>query len=282
MAETLRYIFSGSSNGFVNMAVDELLLDECRSGKIGGALRVYEWSPPCVSIGHGQPVESADPERCAKAGVDVVRRITGGGAILHFEEITYCIAMRREVVPQAKWPRQFAGLVADSIRRALDSVGVDASRSDALARGVRQSRLCFSSNSENEIVVRDRKLAGCAHKFTKEAFFSHGSIMLGASHLRIVELMREETCASERKLLAERSTCLGELLDPLPEREALGRELKRGVESVFGVTLSESRFTPEEKRAAIDLSLSKKIETQSMRNPALDSRQRALGERSQA
>jgi len=294
------------------MAVDEILLDECRRGAIDGVLRVYQWAPPAVSLGHGQSTDLLDLRACEKLGIDVVRRITGGGAILHWEEITYCLVLGRETLPVLKWPRQFARLMGVALCEALSSLGVDASLSpgetraavpcsprlglpvkiDASlspgetraipedtrsSRGTRsslslgealrtpedtischgtrsfhgaQSSLCFSSGAENEVVVGERKLAGCAHKFTREAFFSHGSIMTGYAHLRIVDLVRPEVGSMTMSALGERSVCLSDLLQTVPGFETVGHELRKGIENSFGVSLEESRLSGREEELA--------------------------------
>ncbi|MCX5799920.1 MAG: hypothetical protein NTX17_00815 [Candidatus Eisenbacteria bacterium] len=284
MTPRLRYILSGAIDGFTNMAVDEVLLGECERGVIDGALRVYGWAPPAVSLGYAQSIDLVDPVRCRELGIDLVKRITGGGAVLHWEEVTYCLVLRKEALPALKWPRQFARLTGTALCEALRSLGVEASLSPAAeprgANGVRSSRgspvegratpngirssgvarssLCFSSGTENEVTVGGRKLAGCAHKFTREAFFSHGSTMTGAAHIRIVEVVGERASGMSASMLRERSVCLSDLLPSVPCLEIVGRELKRGVETSFGLSLVEGRLSRHEEESAGALSLAKR------------------------
>jgi lipoate-protein ligase A len=282
MPLALRYIMSGAADGFKNMAVDEMVLGECRRGVIDGVLRVYEWKPPAVSLGYAQSADLIDLETCRDLGVDLVRRVTGGGAVLHWEEATYCLALRREILPGLKWPRQFARFTGTALCRALQSLGVGASlspsathatphgaQSAAAFQGSRsratfhstQSALCFGSGTENEIVVGGRKLAGCAHKFTREAFFSHGSIMIGRAHLRIVDLLRPEAGAVGKSTLSERSVCLSDLLPVVPGLETLGQKLKKGTEDSFGVSLAESELSTREEELASERAFIKRNDT---------------------
>jgi lipoate-protein ligase A len=231
--ETLRFLPSGTADGFCNMATDEVLLEECRSGAIAGALRVYQWDPPAVSLGRAQSVDLIDIQACEDAGVNVVRRVTGGGAVLHWEEITYCLVARRELLGETLWPRQFAGLVAAAVADALVELRVPASVLSGRSGGSvdeETSPLCFSAGMENEVGVNGRKLAGCAHKFTAEAYLSHGSIMLGRSHMRIAELLRSEAPGADLKGLREGCISLSELMESLPSPERAGRALRGGFE----------------------------------------------------
>jgi hypothetical protein len=99
-------------------------------------------------------------------------------------------------------------------------------------------------------VVGERKLAGCAHKFTREAFFSHGSIMTGYAHLRIVDLVRPEVGSITMSALGERSVCLSDLLQTVPSIETVGHELRKGIENSFGVLLEEGRLSDREEELA--------------------------------
>jgi lipoate-protein ligase A len=273
MTLALRYIASGAADGFKNMAIDEVLLGECRRGVIEGVLRVYRWMPPAVSLGYAQPIDLIDVERCRDLGVDLVRRVTGGGAVLHWEEITYCLVLRREMLPGLKWPRQFASLTGTALCRALESLGVEVSLSPGAARSTLRSAqsgasfhgtrsvLCFSSGTENEVVAGGRKLAGCAHKFTKEAFFSHGSIMTGPAHLLIVGLLRPEARTITMSTLGERSICLSDLLPIVPGLETVGCELKKATENNLGVPLAEEGLSSREEELADERAFEKRDDT---------------------
>src|SRR5215469_18813440 len=78
--------------GAVNMAVDETIMEAVSAGSAPPTLRFYQWSPPCISLGKRQPLSGIDLERCRQDGVQVVRRSTGGLAILHTDELTYSLA----------------------------------------------------------------------------------------------------------------------------------------------------------------------------------------------
>jgi len=259
--ETLRFLLSEATDGFRNMAADEVLLKECRNKSIPGALRVYQWNPPAVSLGYSQSMELIDLGACADVGVDVVRRITGGRAVLHWEEITYCFVARRKLLGEALWPRQFAKEVAGAVSAALVELGVAASVSsgeNVAERPGAPSPLCFSLGMENEVSVDGRKLAGCAHKFTGEAYFSHGSIMLGPSHARIVELLTSRAGRADFLRLREGCVSFSDLKREPPSLERAGRALRSGFEASFGVSFTDGRLSDNEKRLIRQRALEKR------------------------
>ncbi|HPS79927.1 MAG TPA: hypothetical protein PLS53_17350, partial [Thermoanaerobaculaceae bacterium] len=89
-----RLIVDGAQRGAWNMAVDEALVEAVDRGDSPPVLRFYRWEPACLSLGFAQPFGAADAEFCAANGVDLVRRPTGGRAVLHHLEQTYCVLAR--------------------------------------------------------------------------------------------------------------------------------------------------------------------------------------------
>ena len=86
-----RLLYTPPSNGAWNMAVDESILEHIHRGKSQPTLRLYAWEPPCLSLGHAQSFKDVDVERLHSHGWEVVRRVTGGRAILHTDELTYSV-----------------------------------------------------------------------------------------------------------------------------------------------------------------------------------------------
>ena len=86
-----RLLYTPPSSGAWNMAVDESILEHINRGEALPTLRLYSWDPPCLSLGHAQSFTDVDVERLKANGWDVVRRVTGGRAILHTDELTYSV-----------------------------------------------------------------------------------------------------------------------------------------------------------------------------------------------
>src|SRR5437763_6604272 len=93
-----RIVFDPAANGAWNMAVDEVLLDGVAAGSAPPTLRFYAWSPACLSLGYFQPFSVVNVEGCRGLGIDIVRRPTGGRAILHDRELTYSVALPASVL----------------------------------------------------------------------------------------------------------------------------------------------------------------------------------------
>src|SRR6056297_4199709 len=92
-----RFLDTGTNDAFYNMAVDEALMKSCRAKKSPPVIRFYRWSPPGLSLGYNQEsAKAVDREECNSKGIDIVRRLTGGRAILHDNELTYSIIVRKD------------------------------------------------------------------------------------------------------------------------------------------------------------------------------------------
>ncbi len=183
------WIDDGVQTGAANMARDHALWRGCEEGQLTApVIRVYQWKPAAVSIGHHQSTEQLDFDALRRDKVSVVRRPTGGGAVLHDEELTFAVAApllrgeRRETAKQAY------AVVSDALVATLRSFGVDAKcRSDGRA----QAQVCFSSTLGHEITVGGRKLVGSALRRGRRSFLIHGSILLGDGHCRLLEYLKE-------------------------------------------------------------------------------------------
>ncbi len=224
----LRVVRDGALPGAENMRRDAELLAACRPGD-DPVLRIYRWSPPAVSIGWHQKISDFDADACKARGWDLVRRPTGGRAILHCDEITYAV-----VAPS---PSPIFGSTLNdayaAINRALllflTRLGVtpDVSGGEPLseARGL----VCFKSAGRHEILIRGRKIVGSAQRRTAGAFLQHGSILTGPGHAGLVEVLGSTSRAPQsREALLAATTDLGrELGRPLEEAvmEALAGEL---------------------------------------------------------
>lgn len=178
-------IDSGPNLAVYNMAVDEELLARAQAGKAAPVLRFYTWSPPAVSIGRFQKIEEAvNHGACARHHIDIVRRITGGRAVLHDRELTYSIISRLD---EPLFPSTVLGaykVIATGLLAGLKRLGIPA---EMVSRGNRHAGLvkkhvkdpaCFSSPSWYEILAGNRKIIGSAQRRLSNAFLQHGSILM--------------------------------------------------------------------------------------------------------
>lgn len=192
-----RLIDNGLSNGRRNMAVDQALLSCFDPHCSRPVLRLYGWAPPAISLGRFQiPGEVLDLAKCAAAGVPVVRRITGGGALYHAEELTYALVCASPHLPGAASVKESFRLLTRFLLRFYALLGLDACYAvDHFPAGTRlgeRTPCCFAGKESYDIMIEGRKIGGNAQRRLKEVIFQHGSIPLvnradyGATFLREV------------------------------------------------------------------------------------------------
>jgi len=245
-----RLIVHDAGDGAWNLAVDEALA-ESYSGPEPlpyPTLRLYGWSPPALSLGRSQPATgSCDPAYLRREGIDLVRRPTGGGAVLHEHERTYAVAGRLRADP-------FEGGVLDTYRRVANALaaglrhlalevseaspGRPAGGDAALPSGA-----CFARPSAHEITCGGLKLVGSAQWRSGRAFLQHGSIPFRADPTR---LARAVCSASDVEGYTDLERSLGHGLEP----DRLDEVLVRGFEESFAARFEPGELTPGETERA--------------------------------
>lgn len=186
------YLDSGPATAAENMRIDEELLEQAGKQDSPPMLRFYSWDPPAVSLGRFQRQDAAvNAAACAKRGFDIVRRITGGRAVLHNRELTYSVISsdKNPLFPSgviSTYKMIAAGLIAGFGNLGVHAEMVTRSGSHAaLVEKNNREAACFSSPSWYEIVVAGRKIAGSAQRRAAGAFLQHGSILI--NHDRLLE-----------------------------------------------------------------------------------------------
>jgi lipoate-protein ligase A len=188
---TVRTLAEGRAPGAANMSRDRELALLLERGEIPPTIRVYGWEPPAVSIGFHQREEDFDAARLARSGIHLVRRPTGGRAILHDHEVTYCAVMPLSLGPPRAIYRMLNealldGILAMGIPAALSGSGADLRRAYAGAEGIP----CFSVSVKSEIQVGGRKIVGSAQRRYGRTVLQHGSFLLGARHRDLAGYLR--------------------------------------------------------------------------------------------
>jgi lipoyl(octanoyl) transferase len=194
-----RLIITPPERGSWNMAVDEAILDAAGREQVPPTLRLYAWSPPCLSIGFSQPAADVDLKALNSLGWDIVRRPTGGRSILHTDELTYSVCG-----PDSE-PR-LAGSVLESYRRlsaalldALHRLKIPAETQPELDKLEREQyvskiagadgAVCFELPSSYEITALGKKLVGSAQSRKREGVLQHGSLPLRGDLTRILQVL---------------------------------------------------------------------------------------------
>lgn len=220
-SQTWRLIEDEPGDGRVNMATDEAILLGCAEGESPPTLRLYGWQEPTLSVGYTQDlVAGVDLERCLDQGVRLVRRPTGGRALMHYRELTYSVTAP---IPHPCFPSSLRGAfrtVSEALIRSLAKLGIDNAMMASGARvssvkSVYRSPSCFVSANHCEIVVQGKKLIGSAQRRVRNAFLQHGSIWIESDRVWMNSLFRFDLLADREKdleVLNQRTVTLNEIL----------------------------------------------------------------------
>ncbi|MBI5328394.1 MAG: lipoate--protein ligase family protein [Deltaproteobacteria bacterium] len=207
---TWRLLIDQPKSGWDNMATDEAILNICSQEFSQATLRLYEWKNPTLSIGCFQRSDKII-EHCLKSDISYVRRITGGRAVLHADEIAYSIVCGENEPLFAEGISGAYRIISRCLLEALREAGVNAEMQDASlpqSASIRGCKMqdaekisCFHSPSRYEIIIDNKKLIGSAQRRFKRAFLQHGSILFGINRELIIQLFGEESL--------QRMACLG-------------------------------------------------------------------------
>ena len=256
-----RLIQTPPAHGAWNMAVDEAILDTAGSGAVLPTLRLYAWRPACLSLGYAQPIADVDQPALKALGWELVRRPTGGRAILHVDELTY------SVTGPVDEPR-LAGSVLESYQTlsaallaALRCLGIPARAlpkkdSPANIPNADQNPICFEVPSNYEITVDGKKLIGSAQARRKNGVLQHGSLPLFGELQRItLGLAFSDENARQRaaERLVERATTAERALGAPPTWQQAAQAFGVAFQETLNLDLQPGELTQEETQRAEEL-----------------------------
>lgn len=164
-------------DAYTNMAIDEAIFIGREKLALLATLRFYSWRPAAVSIGYFQRIEDPCLEEYKRQKLTIVRRFTGGGAILHTNEITYSLACPSNEFPAFRDIVKTQQLVHQAIILGLQNLGINAELERKETKGP-DPYFCFVTPSKYDVVEEGRKIAGSAQRTRNRAFFQHGSILM--------------------------------------------------------------------------------------------------------
>jgi len=175
-----RLLVDGPASGAWQMAVDEVLLDSAAERGVA-TLRFYEWSEPTLSLGYFQGYRERDAHRASR-DCPLVRRQTGGGAILHDVELTYSLALPFAHPLAADTTRLYdaAHQALIEVLAGFDIVARLCEQASAIESG-EQPFLCFARRSTGDVLLGNSKIGGSAQRRRRGAILQHGSLILAAS-----------------------------------------------------------------------------------------------------
>jgi lipoate-protein ligase A len=218
----MHLLLDGHLDAAENMRRDELLHDAARP-----IVRLYGWQPEAVSLGNSQTEADLDLEAVREYGLDVVKRGTGGGGILHnATEVTYAIVLPIDHPSLSTNITQSFGLLSRGVVNALHSLELPAELESMPDRT--RDALCYVRVQGTNVMVRGRKISGGAQRRTKWAVLQHGTVIVDRDELRLARVFRADPAVIEAKV-----TSLA-LEGISPTRARIIEALVAGYTEVFG------------------------------------------------
>ncbi|MBN2373868.1 lipoate--protein ligase family protein [bacterium] len=254
--ENWRFIDTGAGGAANNMAVDEALLESCKRGLSPPAIHLYTWERPAITIGYLQRLEkTVRMEECTGRGLEIVRRMTGGRAVVHNKDLGFSIVFpaKGKVIPSGLWPSYLK--IARGFILGLKSLGLDTCldngrpSNDISIKARRESPACFLTRIRSEVVLSGRKLAGFAQRRMDDWALQQGTLMvdldrrLWADLLNYTDGSRQEgiMCRLESEMISIRETSARD-----KDMPSIKNALVSGFSNALGVCLDESGLSDEE------------------------------------
>lgn len=247
-----RLVRTGPLPGGMNMALDEVLLHEVAAGRSWPVLRLYQWRPEAVSLGYFQRNEGVDRAFCHSSGIDVVRRLTGGRAVLHGQEVTYAVIAGGSDHFPARVEESYRK-IAEVLRATLRSLGIEAELATPRREGRERAlpAACFEVAAGYELLCQGQKIAGSAQKRRGDFFLQHGSIPLELDPHRLFQVLNPHpadpiSLEARARRLRQRVGWLNRYLPRPLAIDEVEERLRDTFADGLGVVLHEEPVRPEE------------------------------------
>jgi len=257
MTNTWRYLLTPPARGAWNMAVDEAILETAGRGESLPTLRLYAWAPACLSLGYAQSYRDVDVERLKANGWEVVRRATGGRAILHVDELTYSVTAPPDEPRVSGSVLESYYRLAGALISAVRALGLPVEMEenappDRAAKGP----VCFEVPSAYEIVVDGKKLVGSAQARKREGVLQHGTFPLHGDLTRITRALvfpDEQARAAAAQKLLTRATTAETVSGRLIGWDEAAQAFVQAFETGLDLKLEPGELTPAETARAAQL-----------------------------
>src|SRR5512136_1517884 len=242
---TWRLLNTHHLDGATNMAIDEAISRAVQADLVPPTLRFFDWQPACLSLGQAQPGGDVDREACLAAGVDVVRRPTGGRAILHTDQLTYSV-----IAPERE-PR-VAGTIVESYKRLSEGLLTGLMLLGVPTRQVEQpddhdrdqGPVCFEVPSNYEIVFDGRKLVGSAQMRKAGVVLQHGTIPLQGDIARISQYLASQP---DPDRVRQRATTVESAIGRVIEFDTAAQWMAKGFARALNLQFEAAGLTPQER-----------------------------------
>ena len=259
MIKKIRILPDETNSASANMAFDEALLMHLVLGESPATLRFYQWNFPTVSLGYFQKVHDVNLDLTKEKGWEIVRRPTGGRAVLHWKEVTFCLT----IPTQGKGLWEIFKLIHESIGTGLNKLGIPAkvlpmeyekprnvgSRKDKMAA-------CFASPSRYELTLNGKKIAGSAQKKYGDFMLIHGSIPIESTYKSLFEIMTfpdEEKRMQSYKESLKKMTSIHTETGKMYEFSELTKAIAQGFKEQWACELIPGKISDSEREMIVNL-----------------------------
>ncbi len=246
--------------GSLNMALDWLLAWELPINSFDAVLRFYTWSPPAVSLGVHQHIDSIDLDKCEKKGWEVTYRPTGGRSLLHLNDLCYAFAIKNKP-GGIDCLKKVYNTISQALSNTLKHYGIEPDEPGEKTNykpvaELAQNRICLGSMTRGEVQVNGKKVAASAQRILQFSVLQHGSILLDSDPTEITHALpvseekRIELANAMSQRAASISSLLGYAIDPLEFAGLFRQNLCKS----FKMNYRDYRLPKSTLRDAIDLS----------------------------
>lgn len=267
MSTTWYFINSGKQDPAYNMALDEALLDWHSEGLIPPVIRFYQWKPATLSIGYFQRVNrDVDLEAIKEMGLGVVRRPTGGRAVLHDKELTYSVIVSEDYPEMPKTVTEAYRVISEGVLQGFRELGLRAefsvpvSEQQKLDLNQPKSAVCFDAPSWYELIVEGRKVAGSAQTRQKGVILQHGAILVDLDedmYIKCFKFESNEQKDSALKRLNQKAVSINKILSNPLEVEDVIPAFKIGFTKALQLDLVEYVLTAEQEQYVQNLAMTR-------------------------
>ncbi|MDL4843049.1 lipoate--protein ligase family protein [Aquibacillus rhizosphaerae] len=260
MRETWYFLDSGHCTPAYNMAMDEALLNWHSKGLIPPVIRFYGWLPAGLSVGYFQKVKGKiDLDGVKKHGIDLVRRQTGGRAVLHDQELTYSVIVSEDKMP--KTVKDAYLVISNGLLEGFKKLNVNAEF--AIPEGKLQttdSAVCFEEPSWYELIVEGKKAAGSAQTRQKGVILQHGSIPIDVDPVKLFDLFiypNDRVKQRAKRAFGDKAVAINEVSQQLISFDDARVAFKKGFERGLDINLEPFILSTDQLNEVNDLATNK-------------------------
>lgn len=238
-----RLIDTGQNDGFFNMAMDETVMHFVREWEVMPTIRLYQWNPPCLSLGYFQTLSDVNLAKCREKQVSVVRRLTGGKAVFHDKELTYSIICPGSYFPKSV--KESYKIISTPILETLRQLKLNVSlKNDNVVKTI--SPICFQESSFYEVNINGKKIVGSAQARIKNVLLQHGSILLDFDARFLCSLFNVDRFEEEVEKTGRTVTSVNNELGEDVDLGKLKSILVENFKNAFNIKLIKTELSKDE------------------------------------